>query len=421
MPPSSSQRSQKLLKFLVTFAIVYLASTLLLQFFFPDRMKKNGETPQTLTIVLPAKTIPLGRNILVNIQNKTGSAVTLTDRCPEPPLIIERVVGDRYYQVNVGEPVVACIPLTELPAGKTSTVDISPWKYSAFTEEGTYRVSLPIENTRAIAGENVVSAELTIKKPGVFISLFRAFISKPLFNALILIASIVPWHDLGWSIVLLTLLVRLLLFFPSQHALESQKKIQTLQPKIDEIKKRHAGDQKKITEETMALWKKEKINPLQSCLPTVIQIPILLGLFFIIRDSNSIELARHLLYPPFLDLPWSFHTMFLGLLDLHYIPFKELVGWMPTPTNLAIVMTNGWLPLTIALLQFGQMKLAFAKKKTQDKRPLADRMDPQTMMLYMMPVMIFFIAGGMPAAISVYWGASTLFGIGQQMIVNRKK
>ncbi|HLC75665.1 MAG TPA: YidC/Oxa1 family membrane protein insertase [Candidatus Peribacterales bacterium] len=423
MSPQTHPRNQKIFQFLLTFAVVYLVSTLGLQFLFPNRFQKNAEVPQLLSFLIPKKAVPMGRNITVIVQNNAQTGVTLANRCPEPPVIIEREIGDKLYQVEMKQSNGACVPLTELQGKKSTTIDLSPWKYSAFGEEGVYRISLPIESTRPFAGEEVISGKLTIKKPGVFISLFRAFISKPLLNSLVLIASLLPGHSLGWSIVLITLLVRLLLFFPSQHALHSQKKMQLIQPKIEEIKRKHSGDQQRITKETMELWKREKINPLQSCLPTFIQIPILLGLFFIIRDSSTIEFSRHLLYPPFLDLAWSFNTVFLGFLDLHYIPFAGSTGWIPTPTNLAIMMTNAWIPLTIALLQFAQMKLSFAMKKvkTQDKKTLAEKLDTQTMMTYMLPIMIFFIAGGMPAAISVYWGASTLFGIGQQVIVNRKK
>ena len=68
------------------------------------------------------------------------------------------------------------------------------------------------------------------------------------------------------------------------------------------------------------------------------------------------------------------------------------------------------------------MKLAFAmRKKSKEKKPLAERMDTQTMMMYMFPFMIFFIAGSFPAAVSLYWGTSTVFSIGQQVFVNKKK
>ncbi|OGG91279.1 hypothetical protein A3H16_02315 [Candidatus Kaiserbacteria bacterium RIFCSPLOWO2_12_FULL_53_8] len=421
MSPATPPRSQKFLQFVVTFAIVYLATSFGLRYFFPEQFKNGTDAPPETIILTPLqKKVPMGRNFSVKVENRTASGIAMVDRCPDPPLIIERVLEDRLYQVELEEPVLPCSALTEIPALSSTTVDLSSWKYSAFKEPGTYRISLPPET--AGAGESP-STEIRVTKPGIFISLFRAFISKPLLNGLILIASLLPVHSLGFSIIFLTVLVRLLLYFPSQHALQSQKKMQTLQPKIDEIKKKHAGDQQKITEATMALWKQEKINPFQSCLPTLIQIPILLGLFFIIRDSNHVELARHLLYPPFQTLDWTFNTVFLGFLDLAYVPFRDVNSWLPTPAHVITVLKNAWLPLIVALLQFGQMKLAFAKKKKpeKDERPLAERLDAQSMMVYMLPVMIFFIAGGMPAAVSMYWTASTVFSIGQQVVVNRKK
>ncbi len=426
MPQTATNRGpNKLFQFIVTFAIVYLLTTMTLRIFFPEQFQNNTpkEIPQTELIQLIAtkKSAPLGRNVEIQIRNQTLTGITLTDRCPEPPVIIERMEDDHLYQIELKPPALPCVAITEIPANETVTVDLSPWKYSAFAGPGRYQLSLPIEDTQAITGEEIISTEIRITKPGVFVSLFRAFISKPLFNGLILIASVLPGHSLGWSIILLTLIVRLLLFFPSQHALESQKKMQSIQPKIEEIKKKYKDDQQKITQETMALWKREKINPFQSCLPTLIQIPILLGLFFIIRDSDTVELAKHLLYPPFLALDWSFSHVFLGVLDLGYIPYGEVSSWFPTPANIIVILKNGALPLTISLMQFVQMKMTFAKKPVDRTKPLAERMDAQTMMLYMLPIMIFLISGSLPAAVSLYWGTSTLFSIGQQVVVNRKK
>src|SRR3989344_3496048 len=370
----SSKKQSPLFRFSLIFAIVYLATTTGLQFFFPERFGKEKPKEEPSLILTAEKgSAPLGRNVVMILRNTTATEVTLPSRCPAPPLTIERYIGEELYPVDTGEPVLPCTPPAPVPGESTLRLDLSHWKYNALKEVGKYKISLP--EGVGEAGTEGRTADLVIKSPNMFVSIFRAFISKPLLNGLVLIASILPGYSLGFSIILLTLLIKTLLFFPSQHALHGQKKIQAIQPKIDELKRKHEGDQKRITEETMKLWKEEKINPLQSCLPTFVQIPVLLGLFFIIRDSSTIELSRHLLYPPFLYLSWSFGTAFLGFLYLHYIPFNGIIGWIPTPTNLAIMMVNAWIPLTIALLQFAQMKLAFAlkKTKTQDKKPLAER------------------------------------------------
>jgi YidC/Oxa1 family membrane protein insertase len=415
--PTSKKRNP-VLQFLLTFAVVYLITSMIMQLLFPEQFAKNDrEEPQQIILEAPSKKAPLGRNVQVQLRNLSGEELTLPNRCPDPPLIIERAVGEKLYQIEFEDPVSPCAPLTEVSAGETVMIDLSPWKYAAFGEEGMYRISLPGDH-----GGEQIETIIRITKPGIFVGAFRAFVSKPLLNGLILIASVIPNHSLGWSIIVLTLVVKLLLLIPSQHALESQKKMQAIQPRIEEIKRKHKDNQQKMTEETMALWKREKINPLQSCLPTLIQIPILLGLFFIIRDSGAIELARHLLYPPFQHLDWSFAPVFLGVLDLTWVPYEGMTWWHPVKA-LPTLMKGAPVPLALALMQFAQMKMMFALKATKPKerKPLADRMDAQTMMLYMLPFMIFFIAGSLPAAVSLYWGISTVFSIGQQLVINRKK
>jgi YidC/Oxa1 family membrane protein insertase len=341
---------------------------------------------------------------------------------------VERAQGEAWELLQLRNPVLPCQPPPPIAPGESGVIDLSPWKYEAFSEPGTYRISLPAEalaEAGLTADATVAPVQLTIKKPGPVTTAFRGFVTKPLLNGLVLIAYILPGHSLGFAIILLTCAIKALLFFPSQHALNSQKKLQSIQPKIDELKRKHAGDQKRLTEETMKLWKEEKINPLQSCLPTLLQIPILLGLFFIIRDSGHLELARHLLYPPFHGLQWTFGTRFLGILDLGAIPFKGLT-WALSLDTLRRFFLGAPVPLATAALQFLQMKLAFtqakAGKRVVDigKQSFVEQLaNPQTMMLYLLPLMIIFISGTLPSAVSLYWIASTAFAIGQQVVVNR--
>jgi YidC/Oxa1 family membrane protein insertase len=180
--------------------------------------------------------------------------------------------------------------------------------------------------------------------------------------------------------------------------------MQMLQPKLEELKKKYPNDPKKQQEETMKLWKEHNINPFSSCLPLVIQFPVLIGLLYVIRDATHLDLVRHLIYPVYQNLSWSFDTQFLWL-DL---------------------LKPEWivLPITLVVLQFLQMKLTFAiqKKKTKSDAaaPSASANMQQKVMLYALPIMIGVFALQFPAAVSLYWGVSTLFAIGQQMIVNRE-
>jgi YidC/Oxa1 family membrane protein insertase len=426
-----ANKQNHLLRFVVTFFFFYLIITMGLKALFPEKFSNEVKAPEEIRMTLESKKITMGRDFSVTIINTTNTGITLPNLCPEPPVVIERKVGDKLYQIDLTEPVTSCVPVTNIDPDNKMKIDLSPWKYSAFTEPGAYKISLEIPkvgNEKFVGNltNKVIEIETKVKTPGAFVSLFRTFISKPLLNGMILIASLIPNHSLGWSIIILTIIIKSLLFFPSQHALESQKKLQSIQPKLDEIKKKFAGNQQKITEETMAIWKREKINPLQSCLPTLLQLPILIGLFFIVRDSGSLDLARHLLYPPFLSLDWTFDTNFLGVLDLNMIPFQSVESWIP-PRPMTGLLKGLFLPVVIAASQFTQMKMSFAKKAAKSggskpqKKTLEDHLNMQNMMMYMLPTMLIFISGSLPAAVSVYWGASTAFAIGQQYYVNRGK
>lgn len=412
------QRASSALNFLLTFLVVYLATTMGFKWIFPRKSQQQPEeTP--VTVKLERRSVPLGRNVTVLISNRSTKPLPLENRCPAPPIMIERYTGDTLQPLTLENPVIPCITLEAVPPGRTARIDLSPWKYEAFSEVGQYRLSIALPET-------TLHTTLTIKKPGVFTTAFRAFISKPLLNGLVLLAAILPGHSLGFAIILLTITIKVLLYFPSQHALKSQKKLQTIQPKIEDIKRRHAGNQQRITEETMKLWKEEQINPMQSCLPTLLQIPILLGLFFIIRDSGTLELARHLLYSPFQELSWTFSTRFLGILDLTQVPFQGIT-WSFSVNTVRTLLLGAPVPILTAILQFLQMKLAFTQAKAKKSvidvgtQPFLERLaNPQTMMLYMLPLMIVFISGTLPAAVSLYWIASTVFSIGQQILVNRK-
>jgi len=159
----------------------------------------------------------------------------------------------------------------------------------------------------------------------------------------------------------------------------------------------------------MKVWKEHGINPFQSCLPLLIQMPVLIGVFYTVRDGSILELSKHLIYPFYQHLDWTFGTTFLGL-DL----LKPNVYIFP--------------PLLV-ILQFIQMKLTFAaakKKRQQSGEKAKNEGDKsqqlqQQMMLYGLPLMIGVFAFQFPAAVSLYWGVSTLFAIGQQMVVNREK
>ena len=400
---SSKSKLRDFAEFFVLFLVLYLVVQFSLKTFLPQYFgaKRNGE--RGVIMRMQDATVKEGHHPVVIIRNNTEKALALEDKCPMPPFDVYK----NEEKLETEEVALPCEALTEVKPGERLIYELSPWKYSLFSGIGEYKLVLPDINGLDIE----TSVDFKIHEAGPITQAFRAFITKPFLNLLILIASVMPGRSLGIAIIILTILVKLILFIPTQHGLEGQKKLQAVQPQLDALKKKYKGDPQRMQQETMKLWKENKVNPFQSCLPILIQFPILIGLFFVIRDGSVLELSRHLLYAPYQNLSWSFGTMFLGLDPVE--PSK-------------IVM-----PPALVILQFAQMKLSFAiaKKKKEskgikgkkEKTPPSAQETQQKVMLYGLPLMIGFFALQFPTAVSLYWGVSTVFAIVQQIYVNRKE
>ena len=404
--PAPKNSTSRLIDVALIALIVFVLTQAATRYFSP---KQEEITPVGgLTLQSTAASYRQGVTPILTVENRTKNAITLKTRCPMPPVDVFAVQGSGTLKpLTTTETAVPCPLQPALIANGKTEINLGAWKYSLFGEVGTYEVRLPSQGlNKDVQSGAVLSARFSVYEPGALAKLFRTFISKPFFNFLIFTASILPDHNLGVGIILLTLLVKLLLFYPTHKSLEGQKKMQLLQPKLEAVKREHKDDPKKMQEETMRLWKEHGVNPLQSCLPILLQFPILIGLFYVIRDGADLTLSRHLIYPFYQNIPWNFNTQFLGL-DL---------------TKPSFIF-----PPLLVLLQFLQMKLSFliAKKKSgkQEKEPTEQdkaQQIQQQMMTYLMPLLIGFFAFKFPSAVSLYWGVSTLFAIGQQMIVSRE-
>jgi YidC/Oxa1 family membrane protein insertase len=214
-----------------------------------------------------------------------------------------------------------------------------------------------------------------------------------------------PFHDLGLAIILLTIIIRTLLLLPSHKALKSQRKLQEIQPHLTHLREKYKDNQEMLAKETMAIWKEHKVNPFGSCLPLLIQFPILIALFYVIQTGLNPD-NSYLLYEPLKGFSIAnINVMFMGFLDL-------------TKVNAFA------LPLFVGAMQFLQMKLAMAKSeknKAKDNKPKKNETEMMNnMMLYVMPVMIAVFTASVPAGVGLYWSVSTMYGIVQQLGVNKQ-
>lgn len=392
-------------RFVFTWIILFLAIELIMSLFGigkKDAVDRVEITEGVLLETMKAE-MAVGREVILTVQNLKSETITIDQSTCAPAFEVFRYNAGVWQKVeakkeNCAEEDIA--PIT-LESGEEIRYSLLQWNYELFSTLGRYKVVLNLDKEYS-------SPEFTIKKKGILKRGWEAVFHKPIYNTLIFLTDISPYRSLGLGIILLTLIIRLILLIPSQKALKSQKRMQEIQPKIQEIQNKYKGNQERIALETMALWKGAKVNPLGSCLPILLQFPVLIALYYTVREV-AMGGSVYNLYAFQADFDFtSIDTMFLGVLDL---ATKNLIA----------------LPVIVGLLQFIQMKLTFSLRKPKQKveqKPANGMPDMQTMnktMTYTMPLMIAFFTASLPAGVGLYWGVSTLFGIGQTMVVNREK
>ncbi len=144
---------------------------------------------------------------------------------------------------------------------------------------------------------------------------FHAAFYDPIYNALVALVALVPGSDVGVAVILLTIGIRLVLLPFSLSAARTQLAMKDLEPKIKELKERHKGNKEKEALETLALYREEKVNPFASIIMVIIQIPVLLALYWVFLDESfsAIDTAR--LYG-FTPIPGTVSFEFLGLISM---------------------------------------------------------------------------------------------------------
>lgn len=230
---------------------------------------------------------------------------------------------------------------------------------------------------------------------------FTAVIYEPIYNSLALIVSVIPGGDVGIAIIVVTLLVKALLFPLSMRASKTQIAMRTLDPKLREIKEKHKDNRELLARETMALFKEHKVNPFSGFLLILIQIPIILGLYFVfLGEGNGATFDPAILYS-FVPSPENVSFSFLGVIDL-------------TGKSIALAVL-------VAITQFFYARLTMpvapAATGSQFRDDFAKSLHIQ--MRYVFPLVFGVIAYYISAAIALYFATSNIFGIVHELIVKR--
>lgn len=200
-----------------------------------------------------------------------------------------------------------------------------------------------------------------------------AFISKPIFWLMQMIHNVVG--NWGWTIIFLTILIKLAFFYPSAMSYKSMAKMKAVSPKLKEINERFADDPQGKQKAMMEIYRKEKINPLGGCLPILIQIPVFMGLYWVLLESVELRQASWLLW--YKDL---------SIMDPYFV-----------------------LPLIMGASMFLQQKL---------NPPQVDPM--QQKIFQFMPIIFTVMFLWFPAGLVLYWVVNNILSMAQQWYINKK-
>jgi YidC/Oxa1 family membrane protein insertase len=225
---------------------------------------------------------------------------------------------------------------------------------------------------------------------------FHVIFYQPIFNVLIEIYNILPGHDIGVAIILLTVLIKLILWPINAKALHSQRALTELQPKIEEIKKQFADKKEEQAKAMMALYSAEKVSPMSSCLPLLIQLPVFIALYRALASglkSNGFDA----LYP-FVANPGKIEPTLFGVVGL-------------AAPSIVFALLAGATQFVQARMMVSRLPKPKGVPGSGDEQMLAT-MNKQ--MTYMMPVMTVFIGWKLPAGVTLYWLVMNLLTAGQQ-------
>src|SRR5215208_2070553 len=197
------------------------------------------------------------------------------------------------------------------------------------------------------------------------------------------------WHDLlggswGWSIILLTFTVRLFILPLTFRGVKSMQRLQSLQPEIKQIQERYKDDRQRMNQEVMAFYQREKVNPLGSCLPLLLQIPFFISLFYLLRSAEfKADIAGNAAFGPINDM-------------------AEKIVFSEQPVLLIVLIA-----LYVGTQLAASAVTAFSADPTQRR------------IMFAMPFVFTIFIVNFQAGLIVYWITTNVWTIGQQLLVKK--
>lgn len=231
---------------------------------------------------------------------------------------------------------------------------------------------------------------------------FHAVFYDPIYNALVALISFIPRGDVGVAVIVLTVVIRLVLLPLSLSAARTQRAMKELEPRIKELKDLHKGDKEKETLETLALYREARVNPFLSLVTVIVQIPILLALYWVFSGEAFPAINALRLYG-FTPVPADVSLEFLGLLS---VAGKSLV-------LAALAGATQFLQARLALA--GSMKPSGGGGFSGDFQKAMG-----FQLTYVFPILIGVISYTTSGAVALYFITTNLVGCLQEWYVERK-
>lgn len=232
--------------------------------------------------------------------------------------------------------------------------------------------------------------------------MFHTFFYEPIYNLLVIVLNLVPLHDVGAAIVIVTVIVKFFLLPLNLSALRTQYMMKRVEPEMEKIKKIQKEKPQEASKMMIDLYRKEKINPFASLFVVILQIPIFFALYFVF--SKGLFSDPNSLYS-FVVFPATLHNLAFGLFDV-------------TQKSVVVAILAGISSYFLARRQTDTM---VSKKDTKDQSFQDHFMKSMKIqLLYVLPVIIAVSAAVLPSALALYWFISNMIGYAQDVYMKNK-
>jgi len=237
-------------------------------------------------------------------------------------------------------------------------------------------------------------------------TLWNTIFYQPIYNALIFIINNVTWGDVGFAIIILTIIIKFILFPLTKKSIKSQILMKRVEPELKRIKKEFPNKEEQARK-TFELYKKFGVNPFSGCLVVLLQLPVIFALYYVFYKGLALDPSQ--LYS-FIQTPINPHTNFLGLFEVHsksiilalFAGITQFIqGYLASPIKPKVEIVK---------------EISTPEPKTFQEQ-LSDSM--QMNVKYVLPIFIAIIAYQISAAVALYWITSNIFTIAQEWYIRK--